>query len=80
MALSSAVKLFDPDTVVLGGIFSPLGPWTRPAVEEALAKGSFRSSAPPVVLSPLAGGAAVLGAAGLVIERIIADPGSLIRA
>lgn len=80
MALSSAVKLLDPDTVVLGGIFSPLGPWARPAVEEALAKGAFRSSAPPVVLSPLAGGAAVLGAAGLVIERIIADPGSLIRA
>lgn len=80
MALSSAVKLFDPNTVVLGGIFSPLGPWARPAVEEALAKGAFRSSAPPVVLSPLAGGAAVLGAAGLVIERIVADPGSLIRA
>jgi predicted NBD/HSP70 family sugar kinase len=80
MALSSAVKLLDPHTVVLGGIFSPLGPWARPAVEEALARGAFRSGAPPVVLSPLAGGAAVLGAAGLVIERIIADPGSLIRA
>jgi predicted NBD/HSP70 family sugar kinase len=80
-ALTTAVKLLDPDTVVLGGIFSPLAPWARTGVEEALAKGTsvLRGIIPPVVVSPLAGGAAVLGAAGLVIERVIADPGSLVR-
>jgi predicted NBD/HSP70 family sugar kinase len=80
-ALTTAVKLLDPDTVVLGGIFSPLAQWARPAVEEALALGSgvLRGTVPPVVVSPLAGGAAVLGAAGLVIERVIADPGRLLR-
>ncbi|MGI8333202.1 ROK family transcriptional regulator [Actinomadura scrupuli] len=81
-ALTTAVKLLDPDTVVLGGIFSPLARWACPAVEEALALGSgvLRGTVPQVVVSPLAGGAAVLGAAGLVIERVIADPGRLLRA
>jgi predicted NBD/HSP70 family sugar kinase len=78
--LASVVNLLDPDTVVLGGIFSPLAPWARPAVERALAEGSgtLRGSVPPVVVSSLAGGAAVLGAAGLVLDRIVADPALLL--
>lgn len=77
-ALATAVKLLDPETVVLGGIFSPLAPWVRPAVEEALRVGAGEA-APSLVVSPLGGDAAVRGAAGLVIERIHADPALLLR-
>ncbi|MBC6458230.1 ROK family transcriptional regulator [Actinomadura sp. HBU206391] len=78
-ALSAAVNLLDPDSVVLGGIFSPLAPWARPAVQEALAAATAvtRGRTPSVVVSRLAGDAAVQGAAGLVIERVIADPARL---
>jgi predicted NBD/HSP70 family sugar kinase len=78
-ALSAAVNLLDPNTIVLGGIFSPLGPWARPAVEETLSAATsvIRGRTPAVVISQLAGDAAVHGAAGLVIQRVIADPARL---
>ncbi|MFD1544030.1 ROK family protein, partial [Nonomuraea guangzhouensis] len=78
--LASAVNLVDPGAIVLGGIFSPLAPWIRPAVEAALAEGggSLRTEVPPVVASELAGNAAVLGAAGVVIERVIGHPALLL--
>lgn len=77
--LASAINLFDPDTIVLGGVFSPLAPWIRPTVEAGLRGGSgiLSDQTPPIVISALAGDAAVLGAAGLVIERVIADPARL---
>jgi predicted NBD/HSP70 family sugar kinase len=78
--LASVINLLDPDTIVLGGVFSPLAPWIRPPVEAALTGGSgiLRDKPPPIVVSALAGDAAVLGAAGLVIERVIADPARLL--
>lgn len=78
-ALADAVKLLDPQTVVLGGIFSPLGRWVRPEVEAGLREGALYGTVPSVVVSPLGGDAAVLGAAGLVIKRIYADPALLLR-
>jgi predicted NBD/HSP70 family sugar kinase len=79
-ALASAVNLVDPGAIVLGGIFSPLAPWIRPAVEAVLGEGAgvLRTAVPAVVASELAGNAAVLGAAGVVIERVIGDPAVLL--
>ncbi|MDL4817029.1 ROK family transcriptional regulator [Actinomadura opuntiae] len=79
-ALASVVNLLDPDAIVLGGVFSPLAEWIRPPLQDVLAAGpgSLRRGAPPVEVSGLAEGAAVLGAAGLVIERVIADPALLL--
>lgn len=79
-ALASVVNLLDPDTIVLGGVFSPLAAWVRPPLRAVLAEGSgsLRRGAPPVEISGLAEGAAVLGAAGLVVERVIADPAPLL--
>ncbi|TDC95315.1 ROK family transcriptional regulator [Actinomadura sp. 7K507] len=79
-ALASVVNLIDPDTVVLGGVFSPLAPWIRPPLQAVLedGPGSLRRGAPPVEISGLAEGAAVLGAAGLVIEHVMADPALLL--
>jgi predicted NBD/HSP70 family sugar kinase len=79
-ALASAVNLLDPDTIVLGGIFSELAPWARPAAEAALAAGGgvVRRSPPRVTVSRLGGDAAALGAASLVVERVLSDPARLV--
>ena len=78
-ALDAATKIFDVDAVVLGGVYSRLGEWVAPAVEEALHAGALYGVAPTVAVSPLAGDAAVLGAAGVVVERVYADPALLLR-
>ncbi|MEO3824172.1 ROK family transcriptional regulator [Actinomadura sp. B10D3] len=79
-ALASVVNLLDPDTIVLGGVFSPLATWVLPPLRAVLAtgSGSLRRGAPPIEVSGLAEGAAVLGAAGLVVEQVIADPALLL--
>jgi len=76
-ALTAAVNLLDPDTVILGGIFSPLGPWISAPVTETLATGTLRAAPPAVRTSQLAGDAAIRGAAGLVVDHVIADPAAL---
>lgn len=75
-ALASAVNLLDPDTIVLGGIFSPLAAWARPAVEASLTAGGgvARGTPPRVTVSRLGGDAAALGAAASVVERVMNDP------
>jgi predicted NBD/HSP70 family sugar kinase len=79
-ALAAAVNLLDPDTIVLGGIFSALAPWARPAAEAALADnaGVVRGSPPRMTVSCLGGDAAALGAASLVVERVLGDPARLV--
>jgi predicted NBD/HSP70 family sugar kinase len=79
-ALATAVNLLDPDTIVLGGIFSGLAPWARPATEAALAGGAgvVRRSPPRITVSRLGGDAAALGAASLVVERVLDDPSRLV--
>ncbi|WP_449065388.1 ROK family protein [Planomonospora algeriensis] len=76
LALTSAVHLFDPGTIVLGGVFAPLFPWISGPVRETVAArlAAIRDAVPDLVVSHLGGDAATLGAAGQVIHRIIADP------
>ncbi|WP_067185710.1 ROK family transcriptional regulator [Microtetraspora niveoalba] len=82
VALSSAVNLVDPGTIVLGGIYAPLFPWIGGVVTETLAArlGEMREVVPSVEVSRLGAEAATLGAAGQVIQRIIADPAGLLNA
>jgi predicted NBD/HSP70 family sugar kinase len=77
IALTSAVNLLDLDRIVLGGIFAPLFGWIAgPAAEAMEARlGGLRRSVPSLVGSGLGGDAATLGAAGQVVQRVIADPG-----
>jgi predicted NBD/HSP70 family sugar kinase len=81
VALSSAINLVDPDTIVLGGIYGPLFPWIGDAVVATLTSrlGQMRDAVPPVVVSRLGTEAAALGAAGQVIQRVIADPAALLQ-
>ncbi|MBG0814126.1 ROK family transcriptional regulator [Planomonospora sp. ID82291] len=76
LALTSAVHLFDPGTIVLGGVFAPLFPWIRGPVRATTAArlSAIRAAVPDLAVSRLGGDAAVLGAAGQVIHRIVADP------
>jgi predicted NBD/HSP70 family sugar kinase len=78
-ALTAVVKVLDPDTIVLGGVFSALARWTTPSVEAALRDGGLYGQVPAVVVSSLGENAAVLGAAGQVIEHVHADPALLLR-
>lgn len=81
VALSSAVNLVDPDAIVLGGIYAPLFPWIGGVVADTLTArlGQMRGAVPPVVVSHLGAEAAALGAAGQVIEQVIADPAGLLN-
>lgn len=80
VALTSAVHLLDPGRIVLGGIFAPLFPWLEGPVAEGLGTrlGQMRGTPPALVVSGIGADAAVLGAAGLIIQRIIADPAQLL--
>ena len=73
VALASAVSLLDPSAVVLGGSFAQLDPWLSDAVS-----GSLHRHAPSanvsVLTSRLGGDAAIRGAAGVVIRRLVDDP------
>lgn len=82
VALSSAVNLVDPGTIVLGGIFAPLYPWLADTVAGTLAARlqQMRGAVPPVVVSRLGTEAAALGAAGQVIQQVIADPAAILHA
>ncbi len=78
VALTSAVHLMDPGTIVLGGVFAPLFPWVRAPAHETMTSrlGVMRRAVPELTVSRLGGDAATLGAAGQVIHRVIADPWS----
>nr|WP_062341078.1 ROK family transcriptional regulator [Herbidospora sakaeratensis] len=79
VALSSAINLVDPHTIVLGGIYAPLFPWIGGVVAETMGArlAQLRAQAPPVEVSQLGSEAAALGAAGQVLETVVADPAAL---
>ncbi|WP_103956854.1 ROK family transcriptional regulator [Nonomuraea solani] len=76
VALTSAVHLLDPGRIVLGGIFAPLFPWLEGPVSDGLGArlGQMRGAPPALVVSGTGADAAVLGAAGLIIQQILAEP------
>jgi predicted NBD/HSP70 family sugar kinase len=76
VALTSAVHLLDPGMIVLGGVYAPLFPWLAEPVTNALRArlGQMRGTPPALSVSVTGPDAAVLGAAGLIIQQIIAEP------
>ncbi|OEJ24135.1 transcriptional regulator [Streptomyces agglomeratus] len=77
LVLSGAVNLFDPDAVVLGGIYRTLMPWlSPPAVEELnhrVVSGLWPGAGGRLRAASLTGDAA-RGAAALVVRDVLADP------
>ncbi len=81
-ALASVVDVVDPRAVLIGGSLSSLQPWLAEVVGAAVSAHAMPRArpAPQLVWSRLGASAAVLGAAGLVVARALADPGALVAA
>ncbi|WP_338899667.1 ROK family transcriptional regulator [Streptomyces sp. TG1A-60] len=73
IALTGAVNLLDPETVVLGGALAALAPWLLPSLERELAR---RTAGPAcaVSVSRLGSEGPLLGAAHSVVRDVLDDP------
>lgn len=76
IALTGAVNLLDPETVVLGGALSGLAPWLLPSLEAELA-GRTAGPACAVSVSRLGPQGPLLGAAHSVVRAVLDDPASV---
>ncbi|MFE7134972.1 ROK family protein [Streptomyces sp. NPDC057638] len=75
--LAGAVNLFDPDAVVLGGIYRELTPWLMPPAAQELCAGVVSGLWPAAGnrLRPASPAAdASRGAAALVVQDVLTDP------
>ena len=82
LALSATVNLVDPATVVLGGLYAALEPWLREPLAAELSERAItqRWSPARVLASRLGPNAAVRGATGAVVRRVLADPSAVFAA
>ncbi|MGW1724387.1 ROK family protein [Streptomyces sp. NPDC002306] len=78
VALTGAVNLLDPESVVLGGALSGLAPWLLPSLREELAR---RTAGPacPVAVSRLGSEGPLLGAAHSVVRMVLDDPAAVAK-
>lgn len=76
IALTGAVNLLDPETVVLGGALAALAPWLLPSLESELAR---RTAGPAcaVAVSRLGPDGPLLGAAHSVVRAVLDDPSAV---
>ncbi|WP_405892707.1 ROK family transcriptional regulator [Streptomyces sp. NBC_00104] len=76
IALTGAVNLLDPETVVLGGALAALAPWLLPSLERELAR---RTAGPAcaVTVSRLGSEGPLLGAAHSVVRGVLDDPATV---
>jgi predicted NBD/HSP70 family sugar kinase len=77
IALTGAVNLLDPESVVLGGALAGLAPWLLPSLRDELAR---RTAGPacPVSVSELGPQGPLLGAAHSVIRGVLDDPAAAV--
>jgi predicted NBD/HSP70 family sugar kinase len=82
IVLADVVNILDPDSVVLGGIYAPLERWLVEPLTAALSAQVVAGDWRPlnVCASSLGPDAAVRGAAGWVIERVLGAPGTPVAA
>lgn len=76
IALTGAVNLLDPETVVLGGALAGLAPWLLPSLERELDR---RTAGPAcaVSVSRLGSEGPLLGAAHSVVRGVLDDPAAV---
>jgi predicted NBD/HSP70 family sugar kinase len=76
IALTGAVNLLDPGSVVLGGALAGLAPWLLPSLEAELDR---RTAGPacPVSVSRLGPEGPLLGAAHSVVRAVLDDPAAV---
>ncbi|MFG2647817.1 ROK family protein [Streptomyces sp. NPDC048436] len=73
IALTGAVNLLDPRSVVLGGALSRLAPWLLPSLEDELGRRTAGTGC-DVVVSGLGSDGPLLGAAHSVVRAVLDDP------
>ncbi|MET9778864.1 ROK family transcriptional regulator [Streptomyces sp. NPDC006367] len=77
VVVSGAVNLFDPDAVMLGGVYRELMAWLAPAVDRELAlrvvSGLWTEGGKRLRAASSLGDAA-RGAAGVIVREVLADP------
>ncbi|MEU8470288.1 ROK family transcriptional regulator [Streptomyces sp. NPDC029006] len=78
IALTGAVNLLDPETVVMGGALAGLSPWLLPSLETELT-GRTAGPACPVTVSRLGPQGPLLGAAHSVVRAVLDDPAVVAR-
>ncbi|KUO07919.1 ROK family transcriptional regulator [Streptomyces sp. DSM 15324] len=78
IALTGALNLLDPESVVLGGALAGLAPWLLPSLESELAR---RTAGParPVSVSRLGPEGPLLGAAHSVVRAVLDDPAAVAK-
>jgi predicted NBD/HSP70 family sugar kinase len=76
LGLAGLINVFDPQVVVLGGLFGRMAPWTLPTAREQLEQRALAITREPVeiVVSRLGVDAPIIGAAERAIEPLLADP------
>jgi predicted NBD/HSP70 family sugar kinase len=81
IGLSATVNIVDPSTVVLGGLYAALEPWlSKPLLEELRERAIALGWSPVRLLaSRLGPDAAVRGAAGAVVKRVLSEPAAVFR-
>ena len=81
IALAAAVNLFDLPDVVLGGVYAVLAPWLTDSLTAELRRRvvSRELARVHVHVSSLGPYAAVRGAAGSVVARVLSVPDSMVR-
>jgi predicted NBD/HSP70 family sugar kinase len=77
VGLASLLNVVDLPRVVLGGVYAPLFELITPALQAELDRRVLSGSGIGLARSSLGTEAAVLGAAGAVVEQALADPGAL---
>jgi hypothetical protein len=77
--VAGAVNLLDVDTVILGGIYSPLAPWLSGPFAETLRQNTIAARWAPVrsEISGLGPEAVVRSAAGLATQRVLSEPAAI---
>jgi predicted NBD/HSP70 family sugar kinase len=76
LGMSGLINVFDPQIVVLGGLFGRMAPWTLPMAREQLEARALAITREPVeiVVSRLGVDAPIIGAAERALEPLLADP------
>ncbi|WP_052668692.1 ROK family protein [Nitriliruptor alkaliphilus] len=76
LGIGNLVNLFNPDVVVLGGVYERLFARLEPSMTEAVRARALASSGEmaAIVRSGLGSDAALLGAAELALSEVLADP------
>lgn len=76
LGMAGLINVFDPQIVVLGGLFGRMAPWTLPMAREQLEARALAITREPVevVVSRLGVDAPIIGAAERALEPLLADP------